>query len=240
MTLGLATPPLSLSPARLLARPVAIADDARPRRRELVDALRGFALFGMPLVGWRGFAPIEFPGVAAWWPLFVLAGLLAGMALGRAQVLRQSVAHRRFWRRLLLASLATGLLLALHDPAGQSAPGPLRAMAVLAQLLFCVAAFVLLFQRAAWRGRLRKLAPLGRMAWSNGLVQALAGLSLFYGVGPGLCPKFGVAGLAVACMAILALQAAASCWWLRRYRLGPLEWAWQSLAPTRWKREKQA
>jgi uncharacterized membrane protein YeiB len=244
MTLGLATPPLPLSSTWPMARTAATAEDARPHRLELVDTLRGFVLFGVPVVGLRGFSPLDFTGAAVSWPLLVLGALLAGLVFGHADALRQSVAHRRFWRRLLLASLATGLLLALHVPAGRFATGLPHAVAALAQGLFCIAAFVLLFQHAAWRRRLRKLTPLGRMAWSNGLVQMLVGLSLFYGVGPGLCPKFGVAGLAVACMAILALQAAASCWWLRRYRLGPLEWAWRSLvqgrmAPMRSKREGQ-
>ena len=241
MTLGLATPSLPLASTWPIAGPAAIAQDARPRRLELVDALRGFALFGAPAVALRGFAPSDFAGAAVSWPLLVLAGLLAGLVFGHAQVLRQSVAHRRFWRWLLLTSLAAGWLLASQVPADRFTAGLLHATAA----LFCIAAFVLLFQRTAWRRRLRKLTPLGRMAWSNGVVQLLAGLSLFYGVGPGLCPKFGVAGMAIACMAILALQAAASCWWLRRYRPGPLEWAWRSLvrgrmAPMRSNREGRA
>ena len=202
--------------------------------------------------------------IAIWWlPLFVLGRLLIGMALGRADVLRQSVAHRRFWRRLLAASFAATLVATVllmlrdqgaaegigawlrHDASGRIVTRLLREAAPLAQGLFYMAAFVLLFQRAAWRHWLRKLAPLGRMALSNYLVQTLAGLSLFYGVGLGIGPKFGLVGVALACVAIFALQAAASCWWLRRYRLGPVEWAWRSLvqgrmAPMRSQREERA
>ncbi|MGJ7488740.1 DUF418 domain-containing protein, partial [Variovorax sp. LT2P21] len=73
--------------------------------------------------------------------------------------------------------------------------------------LFCMAAFVLLFQQTRWRHWLRKLAPMGRMALTNWLAQALLGLGLFYALGP----SFGFL------LSIAVLQAMLSCWWLARW-----------------------
>jgi len=185
--------------------------------------------------------------VAIWWlPLFVFGRLLIGMAIGRAGVLQESVAKRRFWVRLLRASLVVSVvasvLLALGDHDSTGAVGSwlqggigsiaaqlLREAAPLAQGLFYMAAFVLLFQRAAWRHWLRKLAPMGRMALTNYLAQTLFGIGLFYGVGLGIGPQFGLVGIAVAGVGIFALQALFSCWWLGRFRFGPAEWVWRSL-----------
>jgi uncharacterized protein len=189
--------------------------------------------------------------IAVWWlPLFVFGRLLIGMAIGRAGVLQESVAHRRFWLRLLAVSLAVSLaatvllLLRDHDAvgalgpaggwlrggdAGKNATRLLRHTAPLAQGLFYMAAFVLLFQRPAWRHWLRKLAPVGRMALTHYLAQTLFGLGLFYGVGLGIGPRFGLVAVAVCSVALFALQAWFSCWWLARFRFGPAEWLWRSL-----------
>jgi uncharacterized protein len=88
---------------------------------------------------------------------------------------------------------------------------------------------VLLFQRPAWRARLLALAPVGRMAYTNYLSQSVIGIAIFYGVGLGLYGKVGPALLVVLSVAIIAAQAVASRWWLRRYRFGPAEWVWRSM-----------
>lgn len=186
--------------------------------------------------------------IAVWWlPLFVFGRLLIGMAIGRAGVLQESVAHRRFWVRLLVASLAVSLvatvLLLLRDhhaagavggwlrggDAGKTVTRLLRHTAPLAQGVFYMAAFVLLFQRATWRHWLRKLAPMGRMALTHYLAQTLFGLGLFYGIGLGIGPRFGLVAVGACSVAIFALQAWFSCWWLARFRFGPAEWLWRSL-----------
>jgi uncharacterized protein len=185
--------------------------------------------------------------IAVWsLPLFVFGRLLIGMAIGRTRVLQESVAHRRFWVRLLRASFgvsvvasvllvlrdynSTGVVAVwLQDGAGLVATRLLREIAPLAQGVFYMAGFVLLFQQAAWRHWLRKLAPMGRMALTNYLAQTLLGLGLFYGIGLGLGPQFGLAGVALAGLAIFGLQALFSCWWLGRFRFGPAEWVWRSL-----------
>lgn len=80
-----------------------------------------------------------------------------------------------------------------------------------------------------WRGRLRPLAPVGRTALTNYLLQTLICQPL---MGPALLGRFGPVhpplGI-LATLAVFGLQVIASNWWLRRFRFGPVEWLWRSL-----------
>ena len=73
------------------------------------------------------------------------------------------------------------------------------------------------------------LANVGRMAFTNYLMQSLICSAIFFGWGFG---QFGVlrrSQLVPIVLAIWAFQIAFSALWLRRFRFGPLEWAWRSL-----------
>jgi uncharacterized protein len=90
-------------------------------------------------------------------------------------------------------------------------------------------ALILLFQLPAWRARLLPFAAVGRTALSNYLLQSVICTSVFYSYGLGLYGRVGpAAGLALTAV-IYAGQLAASVWWLRRFRFGPMEWLWRSL-----------
>jgi uncharacterized protein len=72
-------------------------------------------------------------------------------------------------------------------------------------------------------------APLGRMAFTNYIIQSVILGWIFYGYGLGFFGKLGpVAGLALV-FAIYIGQILSSIWWLRRFRYGPLEWLWRML-----------
>jgi uncharacterized protein len=101
--------------------------------------------------------------------------------------------------------------------------------------LFYASGLVLLLQSAAWRRRLEPLAAVGRLALSNYILESLICVTLFYGVGFGL-GGFGLYGqigpaLGLVLMPVLwAVLMAVSVWWSRRYRFGPMEWLFRSLA----------
>ncbi|MBJ2159926.1 DUF418 domain-containing protein [Variovorax sp. IB41] len=186
---------------------------AHAARLTLPDALRGFCLFGTLMANLLGSLPA-----------FAMAGLLAltvaSLWIGRAPVLRESIAHRRFWRYLLCVSLGIGLIATMRTDAAHAA-----LLAWVAWVAFFAAAFVLLFQQAAWRRWLQKLAPTGRMALTNFLAQALLGLCLVHGTSL----QLDLASLLLCGAAIFALQAMASCWWMARHNAGPVEWLGHSL-----------
>ncbi|PPT92941.1 hypothetical protein XthCFBP4691_01760 [Xanthomonas theicola] len=91
---------------------------------------------------------------------------------------------------------------------------------------------------AAWLLRaaraLRWLAPAGRMALSNYLLQSLLCTTLFYGYGLGYFERLPRAWQIPFAFALFALQVALSLLWLRHFRFGPAEWLWRSASYLRW------
>ncbi len=75
-----------------------------------------------------------------------------------------------------------------------------------------------------------RLVAAGRMAFSNYLGTSLAMAALFDGWGLGLYGRIERWMLLGPVLAAWALMLGWSAPWLRRYRHGPLEWAWRSLA----------
>jgi uncharacterized protein len=72
-------------------------------------------------------------------------------------------------------------------------------------------------------------APMGRMAFTNYLVQSLVLGWLFYGYGLGLFGRIGSAAALLMAVALYATQAVLSAWWLKHYWYGPVEWLWRAL-----------
>ena len=89
-------------------------------------------------------------------------------------------------------------------------------------------AIVLLMQRAAGRGYLMVLAPVGRMPPTTYVMQSVVATFVFYGWGLGFAGQIGSAGCLAIALAIFALQVVASALWLRKFRFGPLEWLWRT------------
>ena len=91
-------------------------------------------------------------------------------------------------------------------------------------------ALVMLACRRGLVPRLRHaLAPVGRMALTNYLMQSAICLIVFHGLGFGLWNRLDRAELYLVVAAIWAFQIAFSRWWLRRHRFGPAEWLWRAL-----------
>jgi uncharacterized protein len=77
-------------------------------------------------------------------------------------------------------------------------------------------------------------APVGRMAFTNYVAQSLILGWIFYGYGLGLFGRTSVTTALAIGVAVYALGAAFSAWWLERYRYGPVEWLWRSLMYGTW------
>lgn len=72
-------------------------------------------------------------------------------------------------------------------------------------------------------------APLGKMAFTNYVMQSLVFSSIFFGWGLGLFGQLGAAQALLIGIVVYVLQMLFSAWWLRRFRYGPLEWTWRTL-----------
>ncbi|TPG22612.1 DUF418 domain-containing protein [Sphingomonas koreensis] len=75
-----------------------------------------------------------------------------------------------------------------------------------------------------------RIAAAGRMAFSNYLGTTLICTTLFYGYGFGLYGRLSRADLYLVVAGVWAIMLLWSKPWLARFRYGPLEWLWRSLA----------
>jgi uncharacterized protein len=174
-------------------------------------------------------------------PIFgpmILALFLIGLTLGKVNFFRDLpvwIPHVRRWLPWLAAvGLIGNVIYALAHSLHSLSPGRFLGAAVLvvaapALAYTYVSTLVLLWQRPGWRGLLSWLAPVGRMALTNYLLQSVVCTLLFYNYGLGLYGRVSPAVGLVLTVTIFAVQIPLSAWWLRRFRFGPMEWVWRSL-----------
>src|SRR5436305_2164453 len=107
---------------------------------------------------------------------------------------------------------------------------PLRAsFQALAQLVLAAgygASIIVRAESAFGRTPLGWAGPIGRMAFTNYIVQSIILSLVFYGFGFALFGRLTVGQSLMVAVVIYAAQAAFSAWWLARFRFGPVEWLW--------------
>ncbi len=138
---------------------------------------------------------------------------------------------------LWLAGLAiTGLGVGVAPEVNPLAGGPVFAkvfvLNAIGSLLMCLGYFFLF--RSLWplprlQRAMAKLAPLGRMALSNYLLQSIICTLLFNGYGFGFYQQLPRAWHIPFAIVLIIVQALFSTWWLKRYSLGPMEYIWRWL-----------
>lgn len=85
-----------------------------------------------------------------------------------------------------------------------------------------------------WQRSISFLRYPGKMPLTTYLIQTAIGIGLFYHVGFGLFAYTTPWQNALMVLPIFTAQVWFSKWWLTRYQTGPLEWAWRSIAESRW------
>lgn len=93
-----------------------------------------------------------------------------------------------------------------------------------------VALFILIIQRFQNSALLLRVAATGRAAFSNYLGTSIVMTFIFYGWGLGYFEQFGRFALQLFVLGAWILMLLWSQPWLMRFRYGPLEWLWRSLA----------
>ena len=88
----------------------------------------------------------------------------------------------------------------------------------------------LLIKGAAGRSWLARVAATGQTAFSNYLGTSVVMTTIFYGYGLNLFGEVGRWTLYLFCLGMWAVMLLWSKPWLERFRYGPLEWLWRSLA----------
>ncbi len=186
----------------------------------------------------------EFVGGQTWfiyWIGNVFSMFLLGFYAGKRGYFRDINGNLPIFRRTMWIGLTVGLLLNGISVLVATRPDLVapewqrfvristRTIGAPALMLFYVSAITLLSQRVKWRNRLAHLAPVGRMALTNYLLQSVVVSLIFYGYGFGLSGEIGpTVGLILTVLVFLG-NIRFSAWWMERYRFGPMEWLWRTL-----------
>ncbi len=169
-----------------------------------------------------------------------LGYMLIGMALARAGMLTGGWSERGL-RRMMVWGYGIGLpvIAGLTIWAFASRFDPIvlmgnflawsisfRAATALAHL----ALVLWLARRFANRPIVRRIAAVGRMAFTHYLLTSLVMTTIFYGYGLALFGRVGRAELYLFVAGMWAIMLTVSPWWLARFGIGPLERLWRLLA----------
>jgi uncharacterized protein len=151
--------------------------------------------------------------------------MLLGACIWKSGILREANAYCRPIRYFAVLVTVVGLLLT-------AVPGPGVVSGMVAPIVLALGYGALLYSVARlplFKRLLQPIAALGRMAFTNYILQSVVLSFVFFGFGLG---QFGrmdaMSALALAC-ALYLVQAMLSLVWLRLYPFGPLEWLWRVL-----------
>lgn len=172
-----------------------------------------------------------------------LAMFLIGLIAGRRQLLTKTNEHRQLLRWVLWLGLTVGLpgaaIYASSEIYKAGAGWELLSLSIsylTAPFLSgaYAAGLVLWFQTPSGARMAIMLAPAGRMALSNYLLQSLICAFIFYAYGLRLMGTIGPLATFTLALVIFALQLGVSHWWMRRFAFGPLEYPLRAI--TNWRR----
>ncbi|GLB58852.1 DUF418 domain-containing protein [Cytobacillus sp. NCCP-133] len=164
--------------------------------------------------------------LASIFPLFLIGGGAA-----RLKWLEKTEKVRGFLSKIMIASLAAGLLFKvlpylyernmalefIQDIFG----GPLLAIGYGMVIALSI-------KKGEVPRVLLPLAYVGKLSLSNYLLQSIVSTFIFYSYGLGFYGELSAFGGTVIVIIIFALQVIASRCWVTRYYYGPVEWLWRS------------
>ena len=183
----------------------------------------------------------------------VLGMFLIGYVLGRSNFYKNIQQHKE----LIFGIIALGLLVGLpanyylaHYMSGSESDyfslkinGFYQTLAyafgVVPLALTYVAVFMLSFKTAAGKKILSVFAPVGKMAFSNYLLQSLIGNFVFLGAGLGYLGQVGPVYYTLFGILVFIIQIILSTSWLKYFNYGPLEWLWRSATYKKWQPMKK-
>ncbi len=165
--------------------------------------------------------------------------MLVGMALYKWGVL-SAARSGRFYRRMIIIGMAAGLT-AIGAGLWWNFSGDWtweRSFFTGSQFnywgstgvaLGYLGLVMLAVQKGALSNLQRRLAAVGRLAFTNYILQTVLCTMLFYGHGLGLFGSVERYQQLFVVLAVWLIQLWLSPVWLRRFAYGPLEWAWRAL-----------
>lgn len=219
---------------------------------EAKDAVHGNSTFeaflALPEGGWQAFFHANERG---WIFRFihlvessrlpkVLGLFLIGLWIARRRIFADVELHAVLLKRVCIAGFALGLPFSVllwwanHNVGYPPEPSALLrtasyALSVVPLAIAFASGFALLWCNNGWRKRLILMAPMGRMALTNYLMQTIIAIALFYGIGLGWGTHVSAVWFEGLALAVFVLQVLWSRWWMGMFRFGPFEWLWRCL-----------
>lgn len=170
----------------------------------------------------------------------VLGLFLLGFYAGRKMMYLQLHNYIEVFKRLRFWGLIVGIPSAIacayfefygkHIPdAGGLLHTLFYATSVVPLCLAYASVICLRWMKTKGATRLKLLAPMGRMALTNYLMQTILGITIYYGVGFRLGGNIGPVVFISISLVIYVLQLFYSRLWLNYFNYGPFEWIWRQL-----------
>ncbi|MFN3402607.1 MAG: DUF418 domain-containing protein [Cytophagaceae bacterium] len=168
------------------------------------------------------------------WGMFLL-----GFYFGRNKIFSNPEMHKGLFKKILVYAGIFGLVFSVitgfYNKFFVTFPVTitglystiLQVFAVHPLAMAYMAGFTLLYLKIKNQNFLNLLAPAGRMALTNYMLQSIIGILFFYHIGLGLGPVGPTIYVPFA-LIVFTLQVLFSHWWLSKYKFGPLEWLWRS------------
>jgi uncharacterized protein len=170
--------------------------------------------------------------------LMTLIMMLLGMALMKSGVLSASLS-KGFYLRMLLICYPVGFILVYlrthhlinngFDVLSTDVDSILRYVERMAISLGHLGLISLFVKSGTLKWLKTSLAAVGRMAFSNYILQSVICSLIFFGYGWGLYGKLNLTEQLWVVGTVWLFQLIVSPIWLKYFRFGPLEWAWRSL-----------
>jgi uncharacterized protein len=170
----------------------------------------------------------------------VLGMFLVGFYAGRKMIYANLESYIPLLKRLrkwgFIIGIPTSLALAYFEIDEKNVPDPLGlietllyAISVVPLSLAFVSSICLHWLKKNGNAKWKLLAPVGRMALTNYLMQTIICITIFYGVGFGFGGNIGPVIFFPIAFAIYTLQVIYSNLWFKYFNYGPFEWIWRML-----------
>lgn len=163
--------------------------------------------------------------------LSIFPCMLAGMAFAKFGWLSEAASHRKKLHGMFWCSVIIGLGLKMYPYFGgfnagslimqDSFGGPILALAYITGITLLYGRFT------SFRKLTEPFVPLGRMSMTNYLTQSVFWTFIFYSYGLGFYGQIGMLAGTVLAILFVALQAVFSAYWLKSFRMGPVEYVWR-------------
>ena len=163
--------------------------------------------------------------------LTIFPCMLAGMAFAKLSWLSDAADNRKKLKGMFVASIIMGLGLKIYPYFGgfnmgslimqDSFGGPMLALAYITGITLLYDGFT------PFRKLTEPFVPLGRMSMTNYLTQSIFWTLIFYSYGLGFYGQIGMLTGTVLAIFFIALQAFFSAYWLKSFRMGPVEYVWR-------------